>query len=223
MRWASAFVAAALSAAACSGAYNPRLSPAMRAWAEGPVRWLMLPAEQREFERLRSDGEARLFVEEFWRRRDPDPATPQNRTRDEFNLRVAQADDAYREGEMRGALTDRGRALVLLGPPPLLRHGYRAAPAPAWRERTGRPMAVRRVAVESWEYARRDLAPPLAALLDGEGEEGVKVTFALGDRGARLIDGERYLELAAEATVRLVALDAAAGPVAGAAGTMPLR
>jgi GWxTD domain-containing protein len=178
----------------------------MRAWAEGPVRWLMLPSEAREFERLVNDGEARLFVDEFWRRRDPDPGSDENRVREEFLLRVAQADDAYREGERRGAMTDRGRALVLLGSPPLLRHGYRAAPAPSWRDRTGRPMPVRSMAVESWEYADRDLPAALVALLDAEGEGGVKITFAIGDQGARLIEGERYLELAAQATVRLVGL-----------------
>lgn len=194
---------------ACSGAHNPRLSPAMRAWAEGPVRWLMLPAELREFERLMSDGEARLFVDEFWRRRDPDPATAGNRVREDFLLRVAQADDAYGEGETRGALTDRGRALVLLGSPPLLRHGYRTAPTPVWRDRTGRPMSVRSVALESWEYATRDLPPALVALLDAEGKEGVKITFAVGDQGARLIEGERFLELAAQASVRLVEVDGA--------------
>lgn len=176
----------------------------MRAWAEGPVRWLMLPAEAREFERLVNDGEARLFVDGFWRRRDPDPATPDNRVREEFVLRVAQADDAYREGETRGSLTDRGRALVLLGSPPLLRHGYRAAPAPAWRDRTGRPMPVRSMAIESWEYAARDLPAALVALLDEEGEQGIKITFTVGSDGARLIEGERFLELAAQASVRLV-------------------
>jgi len=178
----------------------------MRAWAQGPVRWLLLPAEQREFERLESDGEARLFIEEFWRRRDPKPGSAANRAREDFLLRVAQADDAYREGERRGSLTDRGRALVLLGPPPLLRHGYRAAPAPVWRDRTGRAMPVRSMTIESWEYARRDLPASLVALLDGAGEEGVRITFSLGDDGARLIDGEHYLELAAQATVRLAGL-----------------
>jgi GWxTD domain-containing protein len=186
---------------ACGGASNPYLGPAARAWAEGPVRWLILPAELREFARLRGDGEMARFVEEFWLRRDPDPAAEGNPARERFEARVAAADDLYGEAGLRGSLTDRGRALVLLGPPSLLRSARRNTPA--WRpaRSAGDPMPVRQVAVETWEYRRDDLPPALRALLDGRADT-VALTFQLGDR-ARLIEGEGYLVLAAQATVRL--------------------
>jgi GWxTD domain-containing protein len=197
-------LAAALLAAAGCGTANPRLSPAMRAWAQGPVRWLMLGPEVHELERLQSDAEARLFIEEFWRRRDPDPEGLTNPARETFRRRVDAADKTYGEGVVRGSMTDRGRALILLGAPPLLRHGHRPAPAPSWRRDSAGPMPVRNLVMESWEYAPRDLWPALNALLDERQESGVTLSFVIeGDR-ARLVDGEDYLELAAQATVRLV-------------------
>lgn len=197
------WLAAAVLALAC-GTANPHLSPTMRGWAQGPVRWLMLPAELREFERLQSDAEARLFIEEFWRRRDPDPEGLANPARETFRQRVEAADKTYGDATLRGSLTDRGRVLVLLGSPPLLRHGYRPAPAPTWQRAESGPMSVHKLLMESWEYSARDLWPALNALLAERGESGVTVSFVLEDDRARLVEGEELLELAAEATVRLV-------------------
>ncbi len=193
---------AACALSACSGVGSA--GSRTRAWAEGPARWLLLPAEERELRALRSEAEGALFVEEFWRRRDPQPEAAGNPVRDAFEARVDAADRAYDEPERRGSLTDRGRALVLLGPPSLLRHGRRTAPA--WRpgRRTAGPMPVRHLVVETWEYGPHDLWPALAALLDARGESGVRRGFLMSEDGVRLIDGEKYLELAAEATVQLL-------------------
>lgn len=187
---------------ACS--VNPRLSPAARAWAQGPVRWLMLPAEEREFERLQSDAEARLFVEEFWRRRDPAPGSPANPARRTFEDRVKAADRTYVEEGVRGSMTDPGRALILLGPPPLLRYGHRNAPA--WRPTASAsgPMPVRNLVVESWEYPYSDLDPSLVALLEDKGEPAVVLDFVVTDHHTRLMEGEEFLKLAAQAMVELV-------------------
>jgi GWxTD domain-containing protein len=176
----------------------------MRGWAQGPVRWLMLDAELHEFERLQNDAEARLFIEEFWRRRDPDPEGLSNPARETFRQRVEAADKTYGDGAVRGSLTDRGHALVLLGSPPLLRHGPRPAPAPSWQRENAGPMPVRTLLMESWEYSSRDLWPALNALLAERGDSGVTLSFVLEDDRARLVEGEEYLELAAQATVRLV-------------------
>ena len=172
------------------------------------MQWLMLPAERRQFRRLRHDGEAAIFVEEFWRRRDPDPTAPGNPARERFEARVAAADRQYDEPDVRGSLTERGRALVLLGPPSLLRHGRRASPtwAPARPLRAtrggGTSPTVHYLVVETWEYRLADLAPPLASLIAGDGGEGISLVFVLGEE-ARLIEGARYLDMAAEAAVRL--------------------
>ena len=193
--------------AACSslGASLPRT----RSWAEGPARWLLLPAEQRELQELRSDAEGSLFIEEFWRRRDPRPELAGNPVREAFETRVDAADRVYGEDGRRGSLTDRGRALVLLGPPSVLRQGTRTAPA--WRPgrrnpgaRTAGPMAVRTLVVETWEYGAADLWPSLIAMLAQRDEAGIRLEFLLGTEETRLIDGEKYLQMAAEATLQLV-------------------
>ncbi|HEX2252326.1 MAG TPA: GWxTD domain-containing protein [Thermoanaerobaculia bacterium] len=175
-------------------------SATARAWAAGPARWLLLPSEERALHEVRGDAEARRFVEEFWRRRDPEPGDAANPARQLFEQRVAAADRQYAEEGVRGSLTDRGRALVLLGPPPLLRTGRRAAPA--WRpaRRTGSPMPVRWMATETWEYPRDALPPALSALVGDEPE--LRLTFLVGAR-TRLIEGEHYLTLAAQSLVRL--------------------
>ncbi|HUO87219.1 MAG TPA: GWxTD domain-containing protein [Thermoanaerobaculia bacterium] len=174
----------------------------MRAWAAGPVHWLMLPAERAELARLANEGEAAIFVTEFWRRRDPDPLGDGNAARRRFEERVAAADRHYGEAGTRGSLTARGGALILLGPPHVLRQERR--PVPAWQAVRGRgaPMAVRRMAIETWEYRLDDLPDGLALLLRARGEQRVALVFAVGER-VKLIDGDRFLGWAAEATVRL--------------------
>lgn len=163
----------------------------------------MLPEEERAFRRLRDDTEAARFVRDFWRRRDPDPATPdQNPFHDRFELRVADADRLYTEGSRRGSLTDRGRALILLGPPPRLRVAQQTAPA--WNpQRSGRNrgFAVQNVRVEIWEYDR-DVWPELAVLLERDHHDAVALTFVIEDDQAALVEGEEVLELAALAAVQ---------------------
>jgi hypothetical protein len=75
---------------------------------------------------------------------------------------------------------------------------------PSWQRENDGPMPVRTLLMESWEYSARDLWPALNALLAERGESGVTLSFILEDDRARLVDGEEYLELAAQATVRLV-------------------
>lgn len=206
MRPSNLLAALLLALAGCAGGGNPRLSEPVRDWAAGPVRWLMLPAEAAELARLANDVEAAIFVREFWRRRDPDPAGDGNAARRRFEERVAAADRHYGEAGLRGSLTARGRVLVLLGPPHVLRQERR--PAPAWRPVSGRGarMAVQTIPVETWEYRAADLSPPLAAVLAARGEAVVTLSFSLGER-AKLIAGERYLEWAAQTMVRLTGAD----------------
>lgn len=188
---------------AFSPAGEARIGKSYRAWAKGPVRWLMLPEEERAFRRLRDDSEAALFVREFWERRDPQPQEPGNLYLDRFWERVSIADRLYTRGSVRGSLTDRGRAQVLLGAPSALRVGQQ--PAPSWPQRdTGRSprYSVEHLRVEVWEYGVEVLPTGLEALLRHErGAAGAELTFVIDGDEARLVDGERLLELAARAAV----------------------
>lgn len=53
----------------------------------------------------------------FWRRSDPNPATPENEAIDEYLQRVQVANGRYREEGVPGWLTERGWVLIALGEP----------------------------------------------------------------------------------------------------------
>ncbi|HEY4595346.1 MAG TPA: GWxTD domain-containing protein, partial [Thermoanaerobaculia bacterium] len=172
---------------------------------EGPTRWLMLPEEERQYRRLRTTREVVDFIEEFWRRRDPEPDKPGNPFAKTFYERVEAADRLYSEGGTRGSLTDRGRALVLLGPPPVLRYGQKKVPA--WTPgRSGAPPAVQTQALplETWVYPSAELPPGLQQLIaDDEGSvEEIALVFTADPQSTNLIDGEKYLKMAARAAVQ---------------------
>ena len=86
-------------------------------WADGPVRHLLSPRERADFARLSSAVERSEFVTTFWKSRDPKPETERNEYREEFEKRAAFADSHFVQDEVRGSLTDRGMAFILLGPP----------------------------------------------------------------------------------------------------------
>lgn len=93
-----------------------------RDWADGPEGYLLTQAERSIWSAVADDQAAEEFVDLFWAKRDPDLATRENEFRTQFDLRVAHADANFGEEESRGALTDRGKTLVLLGGPKEFSH-----------------------------------------------------------------------------------------------------
>jgi GWxTD domain-containing protein len=59
----------------------------------------------------------REFLRQFWKRRDPDPSTPENEALREHARRYRQADVDYREQSKAGSETDRGKMFIKYGPP----------------------------------------------------------------------------------------------------------
>ena len=86
-------------------------------WGQGPYHFLMTKEEAAAWKGIQSDDAAKAFVDLFWARRDPTPATPANEYRAEVDARIAAADKAFAEGRTKGSMTDRGRALILFGQP----------------------------------------------------------------------------------------------------------
>jgi GWxTD domain-containing protein len=86
-------------------------------WADGPARYLLTSEQRADYQRLSTLAERSEYIAEFWKTHDPTPETPENEFRDEFEKRVAYADQRLGKSETRGSLTDRGMLFVLLGPP----------------------------------------------------------------------------------------------------------
>lgn len=96
---------------------SAELSGRYEGWADGPVRWLLTDEELTEWKTIDNDSAAREFIELFWARRDPTPSTAVNEMRSLYRERGYTADERFSVGEKRGHLTDRGRVLLLIGPP----------------------------------------------------------------------------------------------------------
>src|ERR1700692_153740 len=104
-------------AIAVSSSGLAQVSPKYAYWTEQPEHFLMTKEEMKQWKTLRSDEEAVAFIDLFWARRDPTPSTVRNEFHEEFDRRVQFADNQFSSGRGRGALSDPGRAIILLGPP----------------------------------------------------------------------------------------------------------
>jgi GWxTD domain-containing protein len=93
------------------------LTPEHTEWAKGPVQHLMTKEETAQWKAIKSDEAADRFIALFWARRDPTPDTPRNEFREQYELRVRQADTNFSSDKTKGSMTDRGKALILYGMP----------------------------------------------------------------------------------------------------------
>ncbi len=82
------------------------------------MSYIILPVERDVFLKLTKDRDRDIFIEAFWKQRDPTPATPQNEFKDEHIRRFNYANPFYRQGDAReGWMTDMGRIYIILGEP----------------------------------------------------------------------------------------------------------
>ncbi len=86
-------------------------------WPAGAVSFLLTEPERKDFANLTDDAARREWVFRFWKKLDPDPATPDNEYEAEFYRRVQYAETHFSTETVRGSLSDRGRVLIVLGPP----------------------------------------------------------------------------------------------------------
>jgi len=93
------------------------LPPQYQEWLK-LVSYIILQKEKDVFLQLATDRDRDVFMESFWKQRDPTPGTPQNEFRDEHVKRFNYANTYYRRGTTReGWMTDMGRFHIILGPP----------------------------------------------------------------------------------------------------------
>ena len=175
-------------------------------WAEGPARWLLQPSERREMRQVQGPEDAAAFIEEFWSRRDPRPQEPGNPYRAAYEQRVAAADVLYAEEGIRGSLTDRGRALILLGSPTHL--SITTRPALAWETQSpdDKRVTTERMSVEVWGYRREDLPASvlrawMAKAKGGDEPLALTLMFRTDRRRSQIIEGENLLDLASRGAV----------------------
>ena len=83
-----------------------------RIWLDEEVPFIMTGREKEVFLRLHTDELRDLFIQQFWDRRDPVPATPKNEYRLEFEKRLRYCKERYRIVRQ-----DMVRTYLLLGPP----------------------------------------------------------------------------------------------------------
>ncbi len=85
-------------------------------WISNDVAYIITKDERKAFESLKTDEERENFIENFWRRRDPNPDTEENEYREEYYERIAYANENFASG-IPGWKTDRGRTYIAWGKP----------------------------------------------------------------------------------------------------------
>jgi GWxTD domain-containing protein len=95
-----------------------KMPESYRLWLEEEVVYIITSKEADVFRKLETDKERDIFVEAFWKHRDPTPGTPQNEFKDEHYQRRKYANEYFGRGSPRpGWKTDQGRIHIILGPP----------------------------------------------------------------------------------------------------------
>jgi len=94
------------------------LSVEHRKWLEEEVVYIVTDRERDVFLMLEASEDRQRFIEAFWKRRDPDSATPENEFRDEHYRRLEFANTTFSRHTSRPAWkTDQGRMYIILGAP----------------------------------------------------------------------------------------------------------
>ncbi|MBN2279933.1 MAG: GWxTD domain-containing protein [Candidatus Marinimicrobia bacterium] len=82
----------------------------------GPMVYLASNLEKNQYKKSDVIGK-RTLIANFWKARDPDPATEVNEAEVNFHRRVQTAEQVYQGGFRKGWRSDRGRILIKYGEP----------------------------------------------------------------------------------------------------------
>ena len=95
---------------------KPEIKKVYKDWLNEDVAYIITDKEREIFKKLQTDEERESFIEDFWRKRDPDPDTEENEFKDIYYERIAYANEHYASG-IPGWKTDRGRIYIMYGKP----------------------------------------------------------------------------------------------------------
>src|SRR5437867_3232010 len=85
-------------------------------WLNQDVLYIVTDEERAVFSKLQTPEEKDAFIEQFWRRRSPDPNREFNEYKEEHYRRIAYANSKFGSG-IPGWRTDRGRTYIMFGEP----------------------------------------------------------------------------------------------------------
>ena len=129
-------VSARSGASALAPAPKPVLSVKYKTWLEDEVDYIITRTEREVFLKLETDKERDLFIEAFWKQRDPNPDSPENEFKTEHYRRIAHADRYLgRDSPRSGRRSDRGRIYIILGEPNDIQRiegGFDVVPSEIW-------------------------------------------------------------------------------------------
>ncbi len=91
------------------------LSPKHREFLQ-LTTYIITPSEKDVFFMLTNERDRDIFIDSFWKLRDPTPGTPENEYREEIVRRFNYANKRFTAGRP-GWMTDRGRYYITLGEP----------------------------------------------------------------------------------------------------------
>lgn len=114
-------------------------------WLEEVVPYIITPAEKQAFLMMADEIERGKFIENFWKKRDPDPATPRNELKEAYYRRIAYANKMFGYSGIAGWRTDRGRTYILLGPPHQISRNFGS-------EAVSAGMSAGFMEKETWQY-----------------------------------------------------------------------
>ncbi|MCX6568498.1 MAG: GWxTD domain-containing protein [Candidatus Aminicenantes bacterium] len=104
------------AASAGENGQKPKLPENYKKWLDEEVVYIIAPIEREVFLKLQTDRERDLFIEAFWKQRDPTPGSAENEFKTEHFRRIAYADRYLgRDAPRPGWKTDRGRIYIILG------------------------------------------------------------------------------------------------------------
>jgi GWxTD domain-containing protein len=85
-------------------------------WPGEEVPWIISDGELSAWKKLTTNQERDNFIAAFWQRRNPEPASVENKYQAEYYRRIAYANEIF-GAAMPGWRSDRGRVYILYGPP----------------------------------------------------------------------------------------------------------
>jgi GWxTD domain-containing protein len=89
-----------------------------RQWLQEEVVYIIGEKEKSVFLQLETDRERDVFIEAFWKQRDPTPNTLKNEFQEEHYRRIGYANQMFGRGAPGpGWRTDRGKVYIILGEP----------------------------------------------------------------------------------------------------------